>query len=218
MLVADSQMEAVVSGVLERPDSLRTRGFSYRTIVHPQKDPGVFHTGADLVADSLAEERNVLVLLDREWSRKKVGMTADEMQNRLEHELEVRLPDLRARAIVIDPELDIWMWTTDANMRKALSWKRDESIESWVTRELRELGVTFDAAGKPCCPGAGTGPKEVLEAVLKEARQPRSRSLYREIADTTSLANCTDPAFVRLRETLLDWFPPFVVEPGMFGS
>ena len=48
---------------------------------------------------------------------------------------------------------------------------------------------------------------EAFEAALREARKPRSASLYQQIAERVSLRRCTDTAFLELKSILNNWFP-----------
>ena len=48
-LVADRNMEAAISGLLERHPSLGIRQIRYRVATHPRQDPGCFHTGAEFL-------------------------------------------------------------------------------------------------------------------------------------------------------------------------
>ena len=50
-------------------------------------------------------------------------------------------------------------------------------------------------------------PKEALQAALREARIPRSSSLYQRIAEKVSLRECEDRAFLKFKDILKDWFP-----------
>jgi hypothetical protein len=69
-------------------------------------------------------------------------------------------------------------------------------------RELAEQeGYWSPSAAKP------THPKELLEKVLYRTRKRRSSALFMRLARCVGLADCRDPAFVRLRETLRVWFP-----------
>ncbi|MFB3133348.1 MAG: hypothetical protein ACE10K_12585, partial [Rhodothermales bacterium] len=49
-------------------------------------------------------------------------------------------------------------------------------------------------------------PKEAVEAVLRATDTPRSSSLYRQLAQKVSLNRCDDPAFLKLKSTLQEWF------------
>src|SRR5690606_36957625 len=102
-----------------------------------------------------------------------------------------------SKAIVIDPECDLWLWGSDNALSVVLGWERELGIRPW----LREKGFLFSENQKP------GRPKEAFEAVLRELRKPRSSAFYRKITSSISLERCVDPAFVRLRETLRTWFP-----------
>ena len=118
----------------------------------------------------------------------------------LEVELDTRLqphwPE-RAKAIVIEPEVDVWMWGSDNVLRDAFRWEGPRRIRDW----LRDQGYQFNDQEKP------ERPKEALEAVLRHCKLPRSSALYQEIASKVSLPRCVDPAFQRLRSQLMRWFP-----------
>jgi hypothetical protein len=50
-------------------------------------------------------------------------------------------------------------------------------------------------------------PKEVLEAILKKNRIPRSSAIYKKITSKVSVQGCQDGSFLELLETLRNWFP-----------
>jgi hypothetical protein len=102
-----------------------------------------------------------------------------------------------AKAIVIAPELDAWMWGSDNKLAELLQWPHSESIREWLACR----GFDFHPNGKP------VRPKESLEAILPVCRLPRSSAIYQRIATNISLNRCEDPAFHRLRDQLQLWFP-----------
>lgn len=67
-------------------------------------------------------------------------------------------------AIVIDPEVDVWIWGADNALREVLQWPLEGSIRAW----LQSQGFAFGADDKP------ERPKEALEAMVPVHRQPRS--------------------------------------------
>jgi hypothetical protein len=101
-----------------------------------------------------------------------------------------------AKAIVIEPEVDVWMWGAEAHLHSTLDWGFDEGIREWLEAE----GYAFDASRKPL------RPKEALDAAFRRARVPRSSARYADVAGKISLARCADPAFLRLRHALTSWF------------
>jgi hypothetical protein len=119
----------------------------------------------------------------------------------LEQELDERLArswGTRAKAIVIEPEVDIWIWGSDNALSNALQWSGRQSIREWLANNA----YTFDGNQKP------VRPKEALDRLLRHLEQPRSSVLYERTTSKISLAKCVDEAFNRLKLTLQSWFPP----------
>jgi hypothetical protein len=120
----------------------------------------------------------------------------------LESELQGRIGEAgwgeRAVAIVIAPELENWVWSDSPHIARALGWSREISLKDW----LKEKGFLTAGAAKPA------QPKEAVELVLRTARKPRSSSIYLGLAQVVGTESCTDPAFLKLRRCLREWFPP----------
>ncbi len=195
VLVADKNAFFALKGAFERPERLGIRTITAEIDVHPNRDGGVRTTGPDLLKLRRHQFTHALLLLDHEGC----GTTSDSTE--LEQELDEHVRSSWGqfgKAIVIEPELDVWMWGNDAVLQQLIGWNSNLSIRDWLTN--REFGLRND--GKP------ERPKEALEAVLREIRRPRSSSLYREIARNISLRRCADLAFQRLRNQLVSWFPP----------
>ena len=66
-LVADKSMEASISGLLNRPESLGIRPITREIVVHDRRDPGCFHYAADFLDGFRSRARQAVVILDREW-------------------------------------------------------------------------------------------------------------------------------------------------------
>ncbi len=135
-----------------------------------------------------------LVLLDHD------GCGSTEAREVIETAVEKRLAlsgwANRCKVVVIQPELENWVWSKSPHVAKALGWKPDE-MQLWLTNS----GHWPEVSAKP------PHPKEVVEAALRLKGIPRSSSIYHEIATKVSFDQCTDPAFVKLRTTLATWFP-----------
>lgn len=120
----------------------------------------------------------------------------------LEGELEAGLhPDWgdNARAIVIEPELDVWVWSDSPHVEAVLGWQGQEpNLGQWMV----EKGFRASGSPKP------SSPKEALEKALRLVRKPRSSAVYRQLAERVSFSRCEDPAFLKLRNTLKTWFRP----------
>ncbi len=194
LLVADKNMQFALHGALERPASLGIRPITFEFRSHSGRDGGVRTTGPELLALERRRFSHALLVMDMEGS----GAGGQDAA-RLESQLDQRLQDAwgdKGKAIVIEPELDIWMWGSDNAIQDVLCWPLEVAIRDWLLNHGFELG----ADRKPC------RPKEALEALIPIHRMPRSSALYRKITGRISLERCTDKAFVRLRSRLASWF------------
>jgi hypothetical protein len=105
----------------------------------------------------------------------------------------------RAAVIVIDPELEAWVWGPSRQVDQTLGWRdRPTTLRQW----LHKKRLWPAEAPKP------PDPKGALEATLRELPRPRSSSIYADLAEGVSLRNCQDRAFLRLVRILRSWFPP----------
>ncbi len=195
LLVADKNAKYALQGALSRPKALGIREIEIDFVVHSGKDGGARKTGPDLLALQRRRFRHALLVLDFEGS----GTALPDAVS-LEAELDKRLElqwDQGAKSIVIEPELDVWVWGSDHAIENALEWPPGEHLREWLRRKDFSF-VRNDKPGRP---------KESLEAALRELAKPRSSVLYQMIAEKISLKKCSDAAFIRLRKQLTTWFP-----------
>ena len=194
VLAADKSMEAVIAAGLARPESLNIRRLRVETATHPGKDGGARTSGVPLLATQSRRFKHALLVFDHEGS----GATdpPDELERQLDQQLTAAWGD-RAKAIVIDPEVDVWLWGSDNALATLLEWSQDLSIRDWLV----EAGFGFNDDDKP------DRPKEAIEAVLRDCRIPRSAATYRKVIEQISFKRCTDAAFLRLADRLREWFP-----------
>jgi len=194
LLVADKNAHYALKGALGRPQSLGIRRIEAEFRVHPGRDGGARRSGPEVLAPEVKRFQHALLILD--WQG--CG-AAEESPLVLEAALNERLHQqwgLCGRAIVIDPEVDIWMWGSDHALQETIAWQHELSVRDY----LRKKEFEFREDGKPF------QPKEALEAALREPKLPRSSALYGRIAEKISLRRCTDDSFLRLREQLGLWF------------
>lgn len=195
ILVADKNAQFALTGALGRPQALGIRPISFQFRMHPGRDGGARTSGVDVLAREQRRFSHALLIFDLEGSGADEGQTAEE----LEREVDARLAPtwgVHAKAIVINPEVDAWMWGADNALKEVLRWPLEGSIRSW----LQSQGFAFDENHKP------ERPKEALEAMVPIHRQPRSSAVYEKITRRISLPRCTDPAFSRMRRALQTWF------------
>lgn len=119
----------------------------------------------------------------------------------LEQQVEARLFAAgwgdRAAVVVIDPELEAWVWNDSPHVAMALGWEAGESsLKEW----LKEKGWLPEGRTKP------TQPKTAVEEALRLSRRPRSSSVYLQLAQKVSFDRCVDASFLKLRQVLSRWF------------
>jgi len=190
-LVADSNMEATLRGILERPQALGIQPITFDIRVHPERDPGVYNEAHNFLRPFTDYYAYTLVMFDREGcgQRRETNQLRQEVQNRLNAAGWQR----RSEVIVLDPELEIWVWSDSPHVASVLGLRTNE-----LDDVLRRFGSS--PRGKP------NPPKEAMEEALRRSRIPRSSSLYYELAQKVSLHRCTDRSFIQLRQTLRQWF------------
>ncbi|MFZ2445198.1 MAG: hypothetical protein WAW37_02480 [Syntrophobacteraceae bacterium] len=198
ILVSDSNMRGAMQGILSRTPALSIRPISFRIFVHPERDPGCLLNGHNFLKPMISNFSRAIVMFDREGCGRE-----QQAREPIETDVSRRLAesgwDNRAKAIVLDPELEIWVWSDSPEVDRCLGWQhRTPSLRNW----LNEQGIWAHGAPKPL------DPKKAMELALRAAKKPRSSSIYRKIAETVSLRRCADPSFKRLTEILQQWFPP----------
>lgn len=202
-LVADKNMEAMVKGFLTRDGfhlSLGCDSFSFDPredlfVAAGHNDPGLFKKAGELTRGFQETHDHLVVLLDAAWDGSPgAAVIAAQMTADLAHG---GWAEARFAVVVIDPELENWVWATSPHVALSLGWDREEGLREW----LEARGQWEGGATKPA------DPKGAVEDVLREIRQPRSSAIYRELASRVSPLGCADHALTRLFEVLRAWFP-----------
>lgn len=119
ILVADKNMKFTLRGALSRPHALGIRPVQCTFREHSERDGGVRMTGPELLALERIRFEHALLVMDFEGS----GTRANEA-TALEAELDKRLYPTwggNAKAIAIEPELDVWMWGSDNALKTGIS-------------------------------------------------------------------------------------------------
>jgi hypothetical protein len=196
LLAADLNIEHAMRGLLLRQQDLGIRGVAFETFRHMHHDPGCLNESAQFLRPFLRSHAFAIVVFDREGCGR-----ADFAPEQLEAQVERRLGqngwEERNCVIVIDPELEQWVWGDSPEVDRVVGWHgRVPGLRPW----LRAQGLLGDGQKKP------RRPKEALEAALRVVGKPRSASLYEQLAGAVPLGPCTDRGFVKLLETLRGWF------------
>lgn len=192
-LVADNTMRSALENLLQRESSLGIRSLTSDLYSHPRHDPGVLKESAVFLAPLREQYSKALVMFDREGCGQE-SKSAIELQDAVQSQLDTVGWVDHSNVIVLDPELEIWVWSDSPHVSRILGV---------APPELDQLLTQYRSPGniKP------SRPKELMEKVLRQSHIPRSASLYADLARFVGIERCTDSAFVRLRTCLTQWFP-----------
>ena len=196
VLVADADMREAMGSLIRRHKSFRIREISHQVYVHPGRDPGCLRRASEFLRPFSNRFLHALVLFDLEGcGREQAGRAG--LENEVEQELHRDGWQERARAIVINPELEAWLWSPSPHVARTLGWTETKpALRPWLSEE----GYWREEAPKP------DRPKEAMLATLREVRKPRSASVFAALGRKVGVSRCSDPAFGKLVATLRDWF------------
>ena len=102
----------------------------------------------------------------------------------------------RCSVIVIDPELEIWLWQDNANVAQAIGFTGPS-----LRQHLQQVGKWPVGAAKPL------DPKKTIQRFITGHKGLNTKVIYSRIARSVSVAGCTDLAFQSFAGTLRGWFP-----------
>ena len=198
VLSADKNMEHTIKGLLSRPESLDIRRIVADVLIHPRRDPGCVNEGVAFLSGLSEYYHHGLLMFDYEGSGAENKYSFGDLQESLNAELISSPWQHRAKTIVLNPELEVWVWSKSPRVDDVAGWKnRNPSLRRWlVERELLQEGEVKPAR-----------PKQAFEDALREVKKKRSSSLYQQIAEKVSFDGCDDTAFLEFKRTLQGWFP-----------
>ena len=200
VLVADRDLEETVGVLLQRTDDLDVGSFRFEVRRHPNRDNGCRTGAANFLRPFLRRYRRSLVLFDRDGCGS--DLSREEIQGDVETDLSRNGWADRAKAIVIDPELEAWVWGDVVRISGILGWGDDAA---GLRRCLRSRSLWEPRGAKPSDPKKAM--RTVMECAPPGSRRKRSARIFHEIASSAAVDRCRDPAFNELRRTLRAWFP-----------
>lgn len=202
-LLADKNMQATFEGFLGRQgfhQSLGCGAFNFDprhdiAVAAGDNDPGLYTRGHELLRPYQATHRHAVVVLDAEWEG---SPGRDAITEHLCREIGATgWADGVYKVIVIDPELENWIWQQNDHVARGLGF--GNSNELMADADLQRAW--------PATQPKPSSPKEILEALLQKRRIPRSSAIYKQITSQVSIRRCQDSAFQLLLGTLQAWFP-----------
>ena len=197
LLVADKNIEYGLRGLLSRPQALGIRSVRSQIHVHPQRDPACAQKPHEFLRQFAADYSHALVVFDHQGCGRE-NRHPIQLEEDVRHLLYANGWEGRASAIVIDPELEAWVFSASPIVEKSLAWPGTTPLRQW----LLSKGLWSQDRAKPA------DPKTALETALASLRRPRSSAIYEDLGRMIDFDECQDAAFNRLRNVLRQWFPP----------
>ena len=197
-LVADSSMKAAMSSLLERPNALGIRPITKEIPVHQERDPGCCHDPMKVLRPYRNNTKHALIVLDHEWTGVPAASGA-ELEFWIEEKLKRDGILDWAAPVVIEPELETWVFSDSPHVDNVLGWK-NRNIP--LRKALERQGLWQPDDLKPA------DPKAALEWALRTVKKlPISSTYFRELARRVGTKHCQDRAFLRFKQLLQTWFP-----------
>jgi hypothetical protein len=196
VLVADKDARLAMQGILSRHQSLGIRPISYSIEQHPDHDGGCRTKGVSYLHGAISLYSHALLIFDHEGCGQEETTASD-----LEIELDEKLNDSgwsnRAHTLIIEPELDVWVWSDSPHVLQALGWNEDYA---GLKARLSQQGLWNAGELKP------RRPKESMEWVLRQSQKVRSSAIYGSIAGKITFRDCQDRCFGKRVTILQEWF------------
>jgi hypothetical protein len=197
LLVADKDIEHAVRGLLSRPQALGIRPISSTIHVHPQRDPACAQKSHEFLRQFAVDYDRALVVFDHQGCGRE-----DRVPAQVEHDVRQLLSangwNDRADAVVIAPELEVWIFSESPQVETGLAWRGPGSLRGW----LEKKGLWSPQHPKP------VDPRVALENALRKLHRARSAAIYEDLARIVGLGRCQDVAFNRFKSVLQRGFPP----------
>jgi len=203
VVVADGGIEQAIRGMLARPQALRIRPLN--GVVFPnlkELDAGTYTRGHELAALYKDTHQHALIVFDLDWEGRP-SSNPSKLEDAVEKSLAAEWGP-RGRCVVIDPELEVWVWSDSPHVAMSLGWDGMPELKQW----LGSKGLWNAADPKPA------DPKEAYLAAIKAKRVQKSNANFRALAETVSLHRCKDRSFQRLGDILRGWFPQAQASPA----
>jgi hypothetical protein len=198
VVLEGSKDRTVMEAVLSRPDDLGIQAIAFEL---EARSSGVRTKGPDVSRERRREFQFVVCLWDHKGSGREEE-PASQAQGEVQNQLNRKTLKGCSKALVIDPEMEIWLWQDRTAIAKVLEVEEIQ-IEKWLDDWQRKQ-----------CPAqivqtlVRQFPKEALEEVIQRVDEKHDSALYGRIAAAANFKLWgREPSFRRLQRTLRRWFP-----------
>jgi len=196
VLVADKDMDFAVRGLLSRCQSMKIRHITFDIIPGLKHDPDVLLRNFAYLRNYQKSHNFALVMLDKKGCGKD-QIPRTQLESLIENNMDRNGWRNRNATIVIDPELEIWVWSNSKKVDYILGWSgKTPLLRSWLVEE----GYCKSESSKPI------DPKFAMRNALRKARKKISAVNFKKLSEQVSLTSCSDPSFHKFQNILKKWF------------
>jgi len=205
VVVPDLDAENVVKTLLLKRQNALNIQVDFIADSHPngdlmryaKRDSGCYKDAVNLLRPPQRTHNHAMIIFDRDGCGAE-SQTRDEIELEIESQLHANgWSKDRVAVVVIEPELEAWIWAPTPRVSSQLGWESVEAMRSFLKSKR-----LWDAnAPKP------RNPKEAMKLAMREKRQTLSARVFEGLATSVGLTNCQDVSFLKFRDTLQRWFP-----------
>ena len=142
ILVADKDMAQALKGIFERPEALGIQAIEPVIHVETQHDAACAQRGVSFLSMFSENYRHGLLMFDHFGSGRE-QISPQYLQDSLGHEFRRTGWGERAKAVVLVPELEAWVWGTSPHVAEVAGWANGNyELRRWLREEgwLEEWG------------------------------------------------------------------------------
>ena len=194
ILCADPSIKVTVETLLaKRKKSLNISDISYELKVHDDRDTGVLNEGLELTRKYRNQFHKFILIFDYDGCGS--SESPEEIRERLLNQgRSLGFSEDNLELIIINPELEIWVWKNIIHLAKMVGWTESQ-LRDWLKSNY---GIENKKPEKP---------QAVYRKLLWHRQKPKSADNFRYLAEKISLRNCQEQGFKLFSETLRKWFP-----------
>jgi hypothetical protein len=199
---ADADALGLMRALLKRPKAMGIRPIEFDIERHPQRDPGMVQSGAELARMKKGSYHKALLLFDFAGSGREHRMTPESLEASIQAKLDDYSWSGRSSTTVLVPEIEAWLWYCEPALVAHCGVPATE-IDDWLHEYSAKSGKALETLKKD-------QPKELFEHLIYERLRrtisPRSFEEIGKRASIKRLLNCA--SFNRITACLRNWFPP----------